>query len=212
LKIAGAEKIMKYHESLRLRCLQRQQGFVLLIALIALAAMSMAGVALMRTVDSSNMIAGNIAFRNAMVQMSDVALLQAEDWLKTNGATDSNLNSDISSMGYYATMQDGITDFSAANWEENAFHMNGGSPDEYGNRYSYMIHRMCTNTGDMAFASCYQESSQATGNSSAAPAYKPGEIGSSAMAVFYRITLRAIGPKNTVAYTQMIVIKRASTS
>ena len=50
----------------------RQQGVVLVIALIALVAISLAGVALMRTVDTSNVISGNIAFNEAAIQIADI--------------------------------------------------------------------------------------------------------------------------------------------
>ena len=50
----------------------KQQGVVLVIALIALMAISLAGVALMRSVDSSNVVSGNIAFNEAAIQMADI--------------------------------------------------------------------------------------------------------------------------------------------
>lgn len=49
----------------------KQRGVVLVIAMIALLAISLAGVALMRTVDTSNVVSGNIAFNEAASQMAD---------------------------------------------------------------------------------------------------------------------------------------------
>ena len=46
------------------RSVRRQRGVVLFVALIAMVILSMAGVALVRTVDSSMGVAGNLAFRN----------------------------------------------------------------------------------------------------------------------------------------------------
>jgi type IV pilus assembly protein PilX len=51
---------------------KKQQGVVLVILLIALVAISLAGVALLRTVDTSNVVSGNIAFNEAALQLSDV--------------------------------------------------------------------------------------------------------------------------------------------
>ena len=43
----------------------RQQGIVLLIALMVLVVLSLAGLALMRTVDTTNLVAGNLAFQRS---------------------------------------------------------------------------------------------------------------------------------------------------
>ena len=44
---------------------RRQRGVVLFIALIAMVVLSLAGVALIRSVDTTGSVAGNIAFREA---------------------------------------------------------------------------------------------------------------------------------------------------
>jgi Tfp pilus assembly protein PilX len=44
---------------------RRQRGAILFIALIVLVAMSLAGIALMRSVDTNVLIAGNLAFRQS---------------------------------------------------------------------------------------------------------------------------------------------------
>ena len=63
---------------LRQRVLPSQQrGVVLLIALIILVAMTLAGIGMMRSVDTGNMIAGNLAFRQATLQAGDAGTSQA---------------------------------------------------------------------------------------------------------------------------------------
>lgn len=62
----------------------KQQGVVLVIALIALVAISLAGVALMRTVDTSNVISGNIAFNEAAIQIADIGAELAYAEVNTN--------------------------------------------------------------------------------------------------------------------------------
>ena len=51
------------HASSAVPC--RQRGVVLFVALIAMVVMSLAGVALIRAVDTTGSVAGNIAFREA---------------------------------------------------------------------------------------------------------------------------------------------------
>lgn len=50
---------------------RRQQGVVLLVALIILVAMTLAGIGMMRSVDTGSVIAGNMAFRQATMNASD---------------------------------------------------------------------------------------------------------------------------------------------
>lgn len=58
-----------------------QQGIVLLVALIALVALSLSGIVLMRSVDTSNIISGNFAFNEATTQMAEVGVSAAEDFV-----------------------------------------------------------------------------------------------------------------------------------
>jgi type IV pilus assembly protein PilX len=51
--------------------MQQQQGFALFVALIALVVMSLAAVALIRSVDTNNLIAGNLAFKQAATTSAD---------------------------------------------------------------------------------------------------------------------------------------------
>ncbi len=64
--------------------MNNQKGIVLIIALIALVAMSLAGISLMRTVDTTNVISGNLAFGEAAVQMEDVGEAAAYQWVTSN--------------------------------------------------------------------------------------------------------------------------------
>ncbi|HEX2310450.1 MAG TPA: hypothetical protein VHH91_07010, partial [Vicinamibacterales bacterium] len=65
----------------RLHRQRRQRGAVLLIALIVLVAMSLAGVALVRGVDMTNLIAGNLAFKQGATLGGDWGAEQARAWL-----------------------------------------------------------------------------------------------------------------------------------
>lgn len=58
---------------------RRQNGVVLLIALIALVALTMTGLALVRSVNATNEIAGNIVFRQSSLSNSDRAINVAVD-------------------------------------------------------------------------------------------------------------------------------------
>ena len=62
---------------------RRQKGIVLLVALTVLVAMSLAGVALIRSVDNTVVIAGNLAFKQSSLQVADRGSLEAITWLLT---------------------------------------------------------------------------------------------------------------------------------
>jgi Tfp pilus assembly protein PilX len=53
---------------------QRQKGAALFIALVALLAMTFAGLALLRSMDTAGLIAGNFSFRQAALSVADIGL------------------------------------------------------------------------------------------------------------------------------------------
>ncbi|HLB44195.1 MAG TPA: hypothetical protein VJK49_02320, partial [Candidatus Limnocylindrales bacterium] len=65
-----------------------QRGVVLFIALIVLVAMSLAGVALIRSVDTGSVIAGNIAFRQTAMHVGDNGIEAARTWLLGQSSSD----------------------------------------------------------------------------------------------------------------------------
>lgn len=63
---------------------QQQRGVVLLVALIALVALSLSGLALMRSVDTSNIVSGNFAFSEATTQMAEIGMGSAQAFVAGN--------------------------------------------------------------------------------------------------------------------------------
>jgi Tfp pilus assembly protein PilX len=192
----------------------RQQGVVLVIALIVLIAMTLAGIALMRSVDTSNLIAGNLAFQQAATHSADAGVEDAVKWLETADAADngSALQASDSTHGYAANGSDPSNNPSSGqSWDAfwNAtlaarkVDLNGGDQDGAGNRVSYVIDRMCAYTGaETAGASCAASPvvTTATGNNEST------EVSLNAPSVvYYRITVRVAGPRNTVSYVQAMI-------
>jgi type IV pilus assembly protein PilX len=86
--------------------LRRQRGVVLFIALIAMVVLSLAGVALIRAVDTSGSAAGNIAFREASVTAVNLAVEQAVDWLYVSKKINPEIDVDLAHH-YYGKLQPG---------------------------------------------------------------------------------------------------------
>jgi Tfp pilus assembly protein PilX len=184
---------------------------VLFIALIVLVAMSLAGVALMRSVDTGTVVAGNMAFKQAAIMVADRGTQEAATWLTTNsgGAT---LQATNEAVGYFSSKPVVEPDwFDAASWTQSAA-LNGGAPDASGNVIRYMIHRMCTlpnvaynGTQGVAANQCalyFATSSATSGGSMTVGA--PQFIG--LPQVYYRVTTRIEGPRNTISVIQTSVL------
>lgn len=175
---------------------RNQQGAVLFIALIALVAMMLGALALLRSVDSATGIAGNIGFRQQGVAVTDTAIETATTWLSTAA----DLSNDIAGNGYYATQNVGITnnDILTFQWDQNGLKV----ADQNGYQLWYVIHRLCTATGKPEAGTCAD--SGETNVQKSDTGETPGLAGNSSITPIYRITARALGPRQSESIVQVI--------
>lgn len=200
----------------------KQRGVVLFLTLLALLAMSLAAVALIRSVDTSTLIAGNLAFKQAATSAGDSSLETAINWLAAtelannaknvlNDATHP-FNMTGSTAGYYSSLDParsltdpGVTPHFNWNWPGD-----GSVPvtDAGGNKTSYIIQRMCrlnntvVQTNECLFGGVIKLDGNERGivyppdicNGPGCPL-----VGQSTQ---FRITVRTEGPKNSVTYVQ----------
>jgi len=191
---------------------RREQGIALITALIVLVAMTLAGLALVRSTVTSTRIAGNLAFQQAATRSADVGVEAAIAWLEDNSAgTRLHNHIDIGgaeTTGYFARREDPAAGQSwRAYWDDvvtGTVRINTLAVDAAGNRVSYVIHRLCNAVGDpTAGVGCEASPDLAGGESSSK--------GSGVVALlteaqrYYRITARVDGPRNTVSFVQVIV-------
>jgi type IV pilus assembly protein PilX len=183
----------------------RQQGAVLFIALIVLVAMSLAGIALIRSVDTTNLIAGNLAFKQGATLGGDWGAEQARAWLQ--GQPAESLYDSVPGR-YSAAMQSGLdftsTDPSAIDfdWDNNGF---DAGADPGGNQVRYVIHRMCESAGNPGSVNCVRTTTGGTsGGTQGGATYGAAALPSTSQ-IYYRITARVTGPRNTVSYVQVMV-------
>ncbi|MDD5247668.1 MAG: hypothetical protein PHY45_01700 [Rhodocyclaceae bacterium] len=190
------------------RAPRRQAGVVLMVALIVLIAMTLAGLALVRSVDTANLIAGNLAFQQAATHSGDAGAETAITWLQTNNSGATLWTSNLP-QGYAANRQDPAV---GQSWD--AFWTNVLVPagqvvtlpaDASGNTVSYTIQRLCNAAGDPVSVGVDCAVSQSAG-SSAGSSKGAGFIALQYNSqVYYRITTRVVGPRNTVGFIQAIV-------
>jgi hypothetical protein len=185
-----------------------QRGAVLFITLIMLVAMTLAAIALMRSVDTATLIAGNLAFSKSAAYSGNTAIETAITWLANNNVGNTLGNS--VDHQYVAHQQD--PDFATQEtWDH--FWINTLKPanpnyivslgtDGAGNKAFYIIHRLCDHDDSAPPVNCVPPPpTDGTG----------GSMGAGAVALklstqrYYRITVRVEGPKNTVSYVQAFV-------
>jgi len=207
-----------------------QGGVVLVIALIALVAITLAGLALMRSVDTGLVIAGNLAFKQSAVQGGDAGTEQAISWL-SDPANLTLLVDDLPTAGYYSTWRKDLATNTGCDllgkettstnddvvWEP------AGSPqagcgmvavgvasDSLADGYqaSYVINRMCDSPGAPnspgVYCSAYESSSSGSGSTQGGGSYGSTPLSGSTQQ-YYRVTTRVVGPRNTESFVQTIV-------
>jgi len=191
--------------------IRKQRGVVLFIALIVLVAMTLAGVAMVRSMDATLGIAGNMAFKQASIQSSDLGTKSAYDWLSANSA--GTILKDSNTASGYLSSRPAVEPnwYDEASWG-SAVTLNGGAPDAAGNVVRYVIHRMCTEPD-----TAYNGSNAGVANQCALFYPVTGASTGGSMAVgstqfegipqlFYRVTIRVDGPRNTISITQVSVL------
>jgi type IV pilus assembly protein PilX len=210
-----------------------QRGISLLFALLALAAMMLAAVALVRSVDSGALVLGNLGFKQDATSASDSAAELARAALLNSGL---DLTVDQPSIGYYATSQDNLdptgrvtsatNQLAVVNWGDSDScaclstspatcascsrlpsaeqPLNGGRV-----RARWLITRLCPATGAVSAANaCAKPASMALSQAAAR-----GEIRIGAEArptettttPFYRIIVRTVGGRGAVSFTETIL-------
>jgi Tfp pilus assembly protein PilX len=176
----------------------RQKGITLIIALIALVALTLAGIALMRSVDTNNVIAGNFAFRQASMQATDTGVEDAFTQLKTIAT--SSVDTPIANQ-YFTVMQpldsNGIPN--TVTWSSVPSTTRG----DYTVRY--VIERMCTGTNGVAITDIVSNCVADQGTQASGSQKSGSPVFSAASAVNFRVTVRVEGPRNTVAMSQTIL-------
>jgi len=196
----------------------RERGAALLIALVVLVALTMAGIAMMRSVDTATLVAGNIGFRQSTINAADQGIQAAYNYIFPRMAALSGQTTDDPTNGFtgitpLGEAPDWYLTTTNAGWKNavscngnttanacNTFGPGGTAVDQAGNNVTYVIHRLCDNTGTLC--------GQTQGNPSAAT----GGVDMSSPNFFvpppsqhYRVTVRVNGPRNSVAYVQTLV-------
>lgn len=210
---------MKSHLTYSLGRLQiiRQRGLVLFFALIALLVLSLAAVALIHSVNTNTIIAGNLAFRQSATSSGDQGVDAAMTWLASTQAANMTVNvlsdpthpfnNDATANGYYSGLSTAVDLFADATWTTSTI-----TPitDSSGNEIRYIIQRLCRTANVAAQnADCLYSAAVTDPNGQEVKLPQDICIGTGCpmqgQIPEMRITTRTKGPNNTVSYLQALV-------
>ncbi len=207
----------------------RQRGASLLFALITVVALSLAAVALIRSVDTGAGILGNLSFKQDSLLATDEATRQAVTWLGNNiaGAT---LHNSIVAQGYsalhLAALDPTGTRVDATrvvvDWADKPCTSYAGgsyascfSPATLptlanGVKAQYVVLRLCSAAGDatagtISCAKPLTSSTSISGERGEIGAQNTGRVGASALAQYFRVIVRTQGARQTVSTTETLV-------
>lgn len=183
----------------------KQQGSTLFISLIALVAMMLAGIALVRSVDTANIVAGNFAFKEASLNAADLGM---EEAFKALPALALQGNVPVANQ-YYAVIQGVDPQGVPAGITWSAVPVIPTNIKGYS--VQYVIERMCKGSvadpingpapGNVAEEKKYCTTIANSNNQGGSKA--SGHVTFSGNGVvYYRVTVRSTGPHNAVSMVQ----------
>lgn len=194
--------------------LPRQRGVVLFIALIVMVVMSLAAVGLIRSIDTSTQVLGNLALRQAAILPANYAVEDAGVGLFSDmgGPRIPDVQVDTPAQNYYATHNQGWDDQYGVpqplQTKLAAQNLTRFFTDAGNNRITYITERMCNplapnpapgNAASGAWCDMGQpKQSPGTTVNQGTPLILPQQV-------FYRVTVRVDGPQNTVSFLQAML-------
>lgn len=201
---------------------RHQRGVALFVALIVMIAMSLAGVALIRSIDTTTSVTGNIAFRQSALLQANWAIEDAIAHVYTGdtkldpGAMIDTTNDDTANF-YLATFDPAKDSTKSAQpalpagipdvlWKQSGAWPKALVADNVkgGNSVKYVIQRMCATalalpSGPIQSQCELMQPKQALGTTTGDEAINVGKF------PLYRVTVRVDGPNNSLAFVQAMI-------
>lgn len=192
-----------------------QRGVVLIFALIVLLILAIGAVAVLRSVNSTSLSSGNLAFHRDLVNQAEQAIATVLTEFRTNGPplSTSPTTASLPAANYSAaTLLTNAQGVPLALLDNTAFGVIGTAANDIipastsgvplGVTIRYVIDRLCTSTGTASITNCVQSTGLPTGgtanrNTAVAPP----------SATIYRVSVRINGPRNTQAFLQTTFTK-----
>jgi type IV pilus assembly protein PilX len=192
------------------RLQSRERGMVLMVVLVVLAITFLAGMGVMRSADTGNVIAGNFSFQQGAVQASDRALTDALT-VVANRVADGAGNTAVTNqyLPVRAATVDALGVPASVDWttvpcvDEKGVLVADCATDAGNYRVQYVVERMCTSNPTFTDitdirAKCEYEASDSA-------------LSASSIGLRYRVLIRVRGPRATERWFEAMVTGPAST-
>jgi type IV pilus assembly protein PilX len=201
----------------------RQQGIVLIVALLVLVALTIASLGLMRSVDTTTVAASNLGFKKDLYRQSSRGIQDAVNRLVPLRTSKGELPyvNNTSGAGYYATSTQLNPDsrgiplilvnapvpttpgVGTATPGLGEFTVPIGDPSGGGYVFRYTAERLCPTTGEsiLNVNPCREASGSGAGGGQSR-----GPFLDLSGKIYVRLTLRIDGPKNSVSYFQAMIL------
>ncbi|MGI9135049.1 MAG: pilus assembly PilX family protein [Rhodoferax sp.] len=204
----------------------------MLVALVSLLIIMLATLAMVRSVDTGTQVVGNLGFKQDATEVAGVGAEQALAWLSNKTANSGgDLNADIPAEGYYASSvdtldptganttaalplrlidwdADGCGAVAAGTFFDCTITPKGNNPTITinGNRVAWVITRLCEKAAPPDVTNrCNQPIVVSTTTASDRGSLESGgRISASVSGPYYRVIVRAVGPRNSVSFTETI--------
>ncbi len=191
----------------------RERGVVIFVALIVMVALSLAAIALIRSIDTTNTVVGNLGFRQASIPPTNQAIEKAAAALfanasKTGAPAIADTTVDVTAQNYFASRVARSGRGSARGSRticrrrcNYSLATSNILTDGADNEIRYVIERMCLNPGPADLSNCdLTGPKQVPGTTIGDPSQPPLP-----RFPFYRVTIRVDGPQNTVSFAQAML-------
>jgi hypothetical protein len=186
-----------------------QRGVVMLFGLIALAIMLIGAAAMVRSMNTSLVNAGNLGFKRDMTNQGERAVATAIDLLRTGAlATEAARQSSSTAINYSAAIlpvnAQGIPTalLSDAGFAAVGLATNDITLTDQAITMRYVVDRLCVGDGPQAAGQCAMANDPKDQSGNARDGAITAEALLASDRVVYRLSVRVIGPRNTQAFYQ----------
>ncbi len=192
------------------RAPRRQRGVVLFISLIVMVAMSLAAIALIRSVDTATGVIGNLAFRQAAILPANLAVEAAAAALfddARGGPAPINRINHMAAENYFATVQSGedARGIPTELQRKTNFTQARVLVDQAGNEIRYVIERMCIDPVAVGQVATVETCEMLTPKLTTGTTANEGLAPVPPRLPMYRVTVRVDGPRNTTSFLQAML-------
>lgn len=199
---------------------RKQKGVILLFSLVVMVILFAGSIAVVKSMNSSLSVAGNLAFRRDLVNQAELVLAEIMERMKPGGSLaaigiNSNTNLNYSSIllpgnaeGIPIPLIDDSQFSSVGNASNDITETTTGLHSAIkeglrGTKIRYLIERMCREPEPATSSHCIESSITPTGGSGGTETSRPPAL----KAAVYRVNIRVTGPRDTQVFIQASINK-----